>query len=166
MPTRRDLIADVVGGLQRIVRAVHTFSRQSLVEHGVTGPQLWALRALATSDGLTVGELAGRMYLHISTVSSLLDRLCGRGLVLRSRDLRDRRVVRLAITPAGKALVRRAPEPPRSKLPGGLERLRGAELHQMSRALSRLAQIMELTESDGMYFEDWTPTPRRPARSA
>jgi DNA-binding MarR family transcriptional regulator len=139
---RETALASSVRAVHRIFQSVDTASRRLLKEFGVTGPQLWALRTLEEARGLTIGELAAAMYLHISTVSGILDRLEKNGWVERRRSEMDRRVTRVAVTRRGRALIGRAPEPPRSVVLRGLRELDDRALGEMSRSMERLARIM------------------------
>ncbi len=97
----------IVTGLRRIVKALETYSRAVQREFGLTGPQLWAVKVLARGQ-LTAGELAQALAVHQSSVSVLVERLERRGLVRRTRDPDDRRVVHVALTARGAALGARA----------------------------------------------------------
>ncbi len=161
--SRRADIAEIVQTLQSIIQSVHTYSKRSLRRYGLTGPQIWALRCLQSERNLTMSGLAQAMYLHVSTVSGLVDRLEDRGFLDRVRDRSDRRVIRLTLTPRGRTIIRRTPEPPRSRLPRGLQRLESAQLRDLRDSLRRLGSIMEAGPTS---FEDWSwepPTRRRPA---
>src|SRR6201988_279713 len=58
-------------------------------------------------EGLPCGEIASRMITRDPDVTRLLDRLDKRGMILRSREPRDRRTVLARIAPEGlKALQR------------------------------------------------------------
>ena len=139
----RVAVADVVRRLHGIFKTVDTFSREVLQEFGVTGPQLWALREIRKAGGLTIGELADRLYLHISTVSGILDRLEAHRLVKRERDAEDRRMVRLKVTQKGKGILAKAPEPPRSKVLRGVRLLPPTDVRRLRSALQQLEGIME-----------------------
>ena len=70
------------------------------------------LRILRGSpQGLTCGEIASRMITRDPDVTRLLDRMEKRGLISRSRESRDRRLVLARITPKGLKLVNRLDEP-------------------------------------------------------
>ena len=70
------------------------------------------LRILRGSPlGLTCGEIASRMITRDPDVTRLLDRMEKRGLISRSRESRDRRLVLARITPEGLKLVNRLDEP-------------------------------------------------------
>ena len=61
---------------------------------------------------LTVGELGKLLYLDTGTLSPLLKTMEEKGLVTRSRDSADERVVTVAITPAGETLREQAADIP------------------------------------------------------
>jgi DNA-binding MarR family transcriptional regulator len=70
------------------------------------------LRILRGSpQGLTCGEIASRMITRDPDVTRLLDRMKKRGLISRSRESRDRRLVLARITSEGLKLVNRLDEP-------------------------------------------------------
>jgi DNA-binding MarR family transcriptional regulator len=76
-----------------------------LAELGLTYPQYLTMLALWDADEpKTVGELGGRLHLDSGTLTPLLKRLEGAGLVTRSRDGADERRVHIGLTPAGAAL--------------------------------------------------------------
>jgi DNA-binding MarR family transcriptional regulator len=68
-------------------------------------------KAPGESAGLPCGEIAARMITRDPDITRLLDRLEARGLVARSRQKQDRRVVQARITPAGKKLLRELDAP-------------------------------------------------------
>lgn len=139
---REEALTSSVRALHRVFQEVDTASRRLLKDFGVSGPQLWALRTIQAARGLTIGELAALMYLHISTVSGILDRLEKNGWVERRRADEDRRVTRLTLTRKGRAIIARAPEPPRSRVLRGLRDLDDRALAEMSRSMERLMRIL------------------------
>ena len=64
--------------------------------------------ALWEKDDQTVGELGEKLFLESNTLTPLLKRLEGMGLVTRVRDKADERQVRLQLTEAGRALREKA----------------------------------------------------------
>jgi DNA-binding MarR family transcriptional regulator len=62
-------------------------------------------------EGLPCGEIANRMITRDPDITRLLDRLERRGLIARSRETRDRRMVTARITPPGLKLLARLDEP-------------------------------------------------------
>ncbi|MBV8517498.1 MAG: MarR family transcriptional regulator [Acidobacteria bacterium] len=78
-----------------------------LKPHGLTTTQYNVLRILrgAGEDGATCTAIASRMITADPDVTRLLDRMEKRGLLVRRRDDRDRRVVLTSITDAGRAML-------------------------------------------------------------
>ena len=76
-------------------------------------PQYNVLRILrgAGPEGATCGQVIERMIARDPDVTRLLDRLATRGLIVRGRDARDRRIVRTHLTEAGLELVNSLDEP-------------------------------------------------------
>jgi DNA-binding MarR family transcriptional regulator len=67
---------------------------------------VWRLLAtLAGTNGLTVGELADEMLLQQPTVTKIVDRMEGDGLVARQSSANDRRQVIVSLTPRGRTLI-------------------------------------------------------------
>ena len=94
--------------LYLLARASHQIScefHEQLRRRGVSIPVWRVLGSLLGSDGETVTGLAETCLLQQPTMTKLLDRMVRDGLVKRVPDLRDRRVVRVVLTPGGAALA-------------------------------------------------------------
>jgi DNA-binding MarR family transcriptional regulator len=94
-----------------VYSASHAFTRayRPLLEAlGLTYPQYLVMLVLWGEDGLSVKEIGGRLFLDSGTLTPLLKRLEGAGLVQRRRDQGDERVVRILLTAEGRALRERA----------------------------------------------------------
>jgi DNA-binding MarR family transcriptional regulator len=72
---------------------------------GLSAPRLSALSVVVMAGPLAVGELAAAEQVRVPTVSRLVDALEADGLVRRVPDPDDRRVVMVAATAAGRALL-------------------------------------------------------------
>src|SRR6185436_15253777 len=79
-----------------------------LDELGLTYPQYIVMLVLWEGDGLAVSELGQRLSLDSGTLTPLLKRLEGSGLISRLRDVQDERRVHIHLTPAGRKLKARA----------------------------------------------------------
>lgn len=86
---------------------------ETLKPFGVTPTQYNLLRILrgAGSEGAACSAVGERMVTRDPDITRLMDRLEKRGLIARSRDGDDRRVVRTRITRAGLDLLQRLDEP-------------------------------------------------------
>lgn len=71
---------------------------------GVHRGQLFALRALWESEGISQSELAEQLGVQPATVTNGLQRMERAGLVERRRDAQDQRVWRIYLTDEGKGL--------------------------------------------------------------
>jgi len=85
-------------------RAMTARYRPALTQLGLTYPQYLVMTALWEDGPSTVGQLGARLSLDSSTLSPLLKRVEGMGMVLRSRDSRDERTVNVRLTARGQAL--------------------------------------------------------------
>jgi DNA-binding MarR family transcriptional regulator len=74
----------------------------------LTYPQYLVLLVLWERDGVTVSELGERLYLDSGTLTPLLKRMEGMQLLRRERSTEDERQVQVNLTPAGRALRKRA----------------------------------------------------------
>lgn len=94
--------------LYLLARASHLISAEfhdQLRRRGIAVPVWRVLASLVGGEGETVTGLAEICLLQQPTMTKLLDRMVRDGLVSRSQDQRDRRVVRVALTPHGEAVV-------------------------------------------------------------
>jgi DNA-binding MarR family transcriptional regulator len=135
---------------------------------GVTNAQLFLLQHLESATGSSVRDLAAHAHTGQSAVSTIVGRLVSRRLVRRVRSPVDGRSVVLTLTDSGRALVRRAPEPPTTRLIRAIAELEATELRALVRGLAGLSRAMRLPDqTSAMMFEDRAISrgPRsRPAR--
>ncbi|VVN25756.1 Organic hydroperoxide resistance transcriptional regulator [Pseudomonas fluorescens] len=75
---------------------------------GLTYPQYLAMMVLWEEDGLTVGEISSRLLTDPGSMTPLLKRLEAEGLLSRTRNREDERVVVVELTTAGRALQDKA----------------------------------------------------------
>ena len=148
----------VLNCIRQIVRLLRLTSRAAEREAGVTGAQLFVLQKLAEAGPLSVNGLADRTHTHQSSVSVVAQALVDRGLVARQRAAADARRLELSLTPAARALLRKAPGVAQDRLIQSLERLPPATVRQLARGLCRLVSESGI---DGgpppMLFEDADP---------
>lgn len=130
------------------MRSTDLHSRQLAMEYGVTVPQILCLQAVVEEDGISAGELARRVNLSQSTCVGILDRMESKGLVTRERSRRDRRVVQVMATEAGRALYARAPSLLQDVLTDRLGALPEAEQEAIAAALETLEEIMQIRHVD------------------
>ncbi|MEE9167518.1 MAG: MarR family transcriptional regulator [Candidatus Neomarinimicrobiota bacterium] len=91
-----------------LVRAARGMKRaldNELSDIGITASQHAVLSALAYKDGLSLTQIARRVFLDNPATTGLVDRLERDGLVERHRVSSDRRVINIYLTTKGKSIL-------------------------------------------------------------
>jgi DNA-binding MarR family transcriptional regulator len=140
-------VADVVDSLRAIIRELRRGGREA-EQAGVHGAQLFAMQKLAEGPAASLGELARRTFTDPSSVSVVVTRLVERGLVTRTVDSDDRRRVLIALTPQGRAVVRRAPRAAQARLVAAAQALPERQLASLSSGLRALVRGLGQAEED------------------
>lgn len=133
----------ILQSIRRIIRAVEIHSHKLAQEHEITGPQLGCLLALAKGGPLTITQLARMVYQSPSTVVGIVDRLADKGLAVRQRGSKDRRLVQVCVTEAGEVLIANAPSPLQATLAESLKNLPELEQVSITLALEKVVDMME-----------------------
>lgn len=131
-----------------VYSASHAFTRfykPLLAQLGVTYPQYLALLTLWEEDGLSVTAIADRLLLDSGTLTPLLKRLEGLGLVTRTRSTADERQVLVRLTERGSEMRKVAEAFPTQILTAS--ECSGEELDTLRRALLGLRQSLERAAS-------------------
>lgn len=144
MAADKNLIGEINGNLRHLIQLLQTRSKKIRKETGITAPQLLAMKTLSESPGISVSALARHIYLHPATVVGIVDRLEGRGFVVRKRSKRDRRQVNVRLTAKGKGALRKAPGAAQASVTGGLETLSDKKLKRLSISLAQLVRTLDL----------------------
>lgn len=86
-----------------LFKAVHKIYRDQIYEksrqYGFTGPQIGLIIGLYKNPYITLKEMSECLGLSKSTVSGMVDRLVGQGVVTREIPEDNRRIVRLSLSP-------------------------------------------------------------------
>jgi len=128
-----------------VYAAAHAFTqayKPYLTPLGLTYPQYLVMLLLWEKDGRAVNELGQPLHLDSGTLTPLLKRMEKAGLVTRRRCDKDERVMRIHLTPAGRAMRDEAVHIPRNLL---------CDL-QMS--LPQLEELRETLKSVGGQLRD------------
>lgn len=108
-------MADILNLDDQLCFALHAASRAMTGAYApllealdVTYPQYLVLLVLWEEDGARVSRLGERLHLDSATLTPLLKRLEGRGILERRRSTADERVVEIFLTAKGRRLRTRA----------------------------------------------------------
>jgi DNA-binding MarR family transcriptional regulator len=125
--------------IARTADALYREVEKMLKASSLSPAQYNVLRILrgAGAEGLACRQVAVRMVTRDPDMTRLLDRLEARGLVLRTREKTDRRVITTRITEEGLHLLRELDKP--------VQELHRRQLgHLGSNRLKMLAQLLDL----------------------
>ncbi|WOI10258.1 MarR family transcriptional regulator [Thalassospira lucentensis] len=106
---RRREFLDVLVALRQIIRATDLHSKHVMKVCGLTVPQLVVLLAIEELGAVTVKEISRHVSLSQATVTTILNRLEGRGFIERARNADDKRVVNSRLTDKGLAVLSDTP---------------------------------------------------------
>src|SRR5438874_6698498 len=90
--------------VSRLARRLSAEIDMRMREHGLTFAQAAVMSRLWFQDGLTQSQLQEQVGVDASTLTGLLQRMTRQDLVRRHRDAADGRVLRVYLTPRGRAL--------------------------------------------------------------
>ena len=112
-------------------------SAEMLKRHGLSPTQYNALRILrgAGTEGLPCSQIGDRMIKREPDITRLLNRMQRAGMVTRSRDPKDRRMIMARITPAGLDLLQVLDRPVEEFHRATLGHMGKTKLHSLIRLL-------------------------------
>lgn len=142
--------------IRRVQQASTALFAEECAGFDLTSVQYAALVAIRENPGVDATRLSHLIAFDRSTLGGVLERLEGKGWVLRSSSPADRRVKLLRLTLEGERLLRQAEPAVRRVQQRLLEPLTPADRAAMLRLLARLAAV----------HNDITPVPMRAAGGA
>ncbi len=141
-------VDQVLVALRRIIRATDLHSRFLAKNTGLTAPQMLLLQTLRNKGEDTVGGLAKEMNLSQATVTTILDRLEKKSLVIRERSTSDRRKVLVFLSDNAHEVLKDAPIPLQDQFTRQFNDLQDWEQLMIISSLSRIAQMMDAQHID------------------
>lgn len=147
----RELPIEVLKKFRLIYGSVRQQFREIESSCGVSGSQLWILQEVGRVPYIGVSDLAGRLHIHQSTCSQLVEKLVHRGLLEKQRSHTDQRRVGLSLSAEASGLLARAPGPATGLLPEALGALPDGVLESLDAALREV--IGQLRTRDDHYAE-------------
>jgi DNA-binding MarR family transcriptional regulator len=101
----------------------------------------WTGLHLCSQNGTRAREMAEAIGLTPAAVTDIIDRLESRGLVRRTRDSKDRRAIRIELTPAGRRQHRETRRGVMRMWGATVERLAPREFEALATGLRALARL-------------------------
>lgn len=140
--TNRDLVDNIEKDLRYIAVIVRQNGREILSDYAVTPPQFTALLSLYEDGDMTIGELSTKLYLACSTTTDLIDRMEKKNLVVRVKDLHDRRVVRISLLEEGMRVLKEVLKKRQNYLEETLKNFSVDEIQTLQDLLGKLHREM------------------------
>jgi DNA-binding MarR family transcriptional regulator len=98
--SKDELIGELIARYRIATNRDAALDKLAAARLGVSLTDLGCLNIVESRQGLTAGELAAESGLTTGAVTAVIDRLERAGFARRTRDERDRRKVKIAVTPA------------------------------------------------------------------
>ena len=132
-----------MGKLHRSLR--RNYDRQ-LKNFGLTPCQFDVLLSLWGEDGIVLSELGRRVSRDSPTITGVVDRMEKKMLVKRTRDERDRRVVKVVLTPKGKNMQEKLSTTKKRTMEKITTNLSLQEINQLGTLLDKMMKNIEREE--------------------
>lgn len=129
--------------LRKVDYIIRKKGREIINDFGITVPQFTALQILISEGNLTIGDLSQNMALACSTITDLIDRMEKNELVVRKKDEKDKRVVRVEVQPIGYEVVQKVLDKRRIYLNEKLNEFETKDKEFLKEALTSLYYAMK-----------------------
>ncbi|MGI0118222.1 MarR family winged helix-turn-helix transcriptional regulator [Zooshikella sp. RANM57] len=138
-----DEIENLAVALRRVIRANHLQSHHLVKTTGLTTPQIVLLSAIQTKGEVTIKELAKEISLSQATVTTIIDRLEKKNLLIRKRSTQDKRKVHCHLTSKGVSIIEMPPALFHKHFIHHFNNLEDWEKNLIISVLQRIANMME-----------------------
>ena len=139
---------ELLVSLRQVIRAIDIHSRQLNKQSGLTGPKLMLMQIIVVLDAPLAKDIAKEIALSAATVTTIIDRLESRALVIRTRSKTDKRKVHLSLSESGKLLLSSSPKPLQDHFIKRYQNLEEWEQSQLLSAVERIASMMDAEKLD------------------
>ena len=143
-----DVGSALLDALRAVGRELRVAEREAEQQVGLPPAQVHTLRQLGERPAASLAELAERTHTDPSSASIVVQRLVERGLVARTAASDDRRRTELAVTSAGRAVLRRAPFSAADRVAEALAEIGPQRAATLTRGLEALARALRTAGED------------------
>ncbi|MFJ5712971.1 MarR family winged helix-turn-helix transcriptional regulator [Neobacillus sp. NPDC093127] len=109
----------------------------------LTNDQHYILRYISQSEECTSSELADAFEVNKSAITAIINRMADKGLIKRTRDENDRRVVYLTLTDEGNILYQNCQEKIQFLVESIITQFEESEIKNFINTYEKLAQILD-----------------------
>lgn len=138
-----EYVKDIEKSLRKIDAIVRKNGRNILNNFDITIPQFTALQIIIKNGDMTIGELSKEMSLASSTITDLIDRMEKSELVVRKKDIKDKRIIRINVLPKGNDVLEKVLEKRIEFLGSKLTSLNEDEKNLLNQSLTKLYESMK-----------------------
>lgn len=140
--------------MRQIIRSTDMQDKEISRLTGLTLPQLVVMQTLRELGQVTPGELAKEIALTQATVTSILDRLEKKELVIRERGKEDKRRVWVSLTESGVELMKGAPATRQEIFVRNFEDMQPWEQSMVVASLERVSYMLNAQHLDAAPLLD------------
>lgn len=140
---QKSKVEDIEKYLRKVDYIIRRKGREILSDFNITIPQFNALQILINKGDMTIGELSKSMALACSTITDLVDRMEKAELVIRKKDEKDKRVVRIEVLPKGYEILDKVLNRRREFLASKLADFTTEEIEGLNSGLKALYDAMK-----------------------
>lgn len=149
-PTPLDIARQVRPGLTRLFLL---YFRKSVASH-ISTAQLSIMMILEENGPMRISQIATAESIRMPTASNAVNQLESMGLVMRTRDVSDRRGVRVALTPRGHSELDAIAKDRAEQLAAMLEGLTPEELEKAQELVPMINLILaRYSDSVDLYVD-------------
>ena len=141
---------DILIMIRKILRTVNLESKRIQKSHGVSIPQLLALKFLKDQKDYwsTASKIKQHINLNASTVSGILSRLEQKGLIVRTTSSEDKRSSKVILSAKGLTFLESAPRTIQERLTTNMDKLSKTKRQELEQNLNLLIEIMDIKDID------------------
>lgn len=139
-----DLVSELFTVVGRFRRQLRRSTGGGFDATGLTQSQGELLRLVGRRPDISVRESAAELSLVPNTASTLVSRLVADGLLIRTPDDADRRVVRLRLTPHAQAIADESRAARRAALAAALAQLDDGQITALADGLDAMSELTRL----------------------
>lgn len=141
---------DILIKLRKVIRSINLESKKIEKKYGISIPQLLVLQFLSKQQDFKAksSDIKSFIHLNASTVSGIIRRLEGKGLVARLAAPQDKRATFITLTAKGAQLLEESPITLQEKLSNRLTKLDVTQKRELYESIDLLVALMEVEDID------------------